>query len=77
MPVPVQSPPLDPDRWLTMAEVAARFDVNARTVRRWVAEGALPAARVGGGRTRLLRIRERDLVRVVRDVPTAGRDGRP
>jgi len=39
--------PRDP---ITITEAARRFGVSSRTVRRWVADGTLPAIR-GGGRT--------------------------
>lgn len=32
---------------LTTTEVAERFDVNRETVRRWIAEGRLPARQAG------------------------------
>ena len=34
--------------WLTLAQVADRLQVSARTVRREIADGRLPAARVRG-----------------------------
>jgi len=44
---------VQPD-YLTPAEVAARLNVAAVTVRTWIAKGSLPAFRVGG-RWRVLR----------------------
>ena len=38
-------------RFFTVLEVAAALGVSARTVRERIAEGAIPAARVGSGRT--------------------------
>lgn len=48
---------------LSIAQVAARQGVAAKTVRRWIAEGRLPAQRVG---PKLIRIAESDLERVER-----------
>lgn len=42
----------------TVAEVAARYAVHDRTVRRWVKEGKLPAHRFGG---KHLRFTDKDL----------------
>ncbi|MEW9837523.1 helix-turn-helix domain-containing protein [Mesorhizobium marinum] len=56
---PVQS---DPQRFLSAAEVAHRFDCSIRTVRRWIADGVLPAATIGG----LCRIAESDVEAMVR-----------
>lgn len=33
---------------MTVAEVADRLNVSERTVRRWIAEGALPATKIVG-----------------------------
>ncbi len=44
--------------YLTAADVADRFGVNARTVTRWVEQGALVALRLPGGQ---FRFRDRDL----------------
>ena len=41
-------------RLLTTAEVARHFGVTTKTVRRWVAEGKLAAARTLGGHRRFL-----------------------
>ena len=37
----------DPSEFLTVPEVATRLRVNAATVRRWCADGTLPAVKVG------------------------------
>ncbi|MCK9248997.1 MAG: helix-turn-helix domain-containing protein [Solirubrobacteraceae bacterium] len=37
----------DPDRLLTPAEVAARFNVSTRTVNGWAQHGRMPAVKVG------------------------------
>jgi excisionase family DNA binding protein len=44
-------------QFLSVAEVARRFDCSIRTVRRWIADGLLPAVTVGG----LCRIAESDV----------------
>lgn len=36
-----------PDRWLTVAEVAAAQQVHPKTVLRWIATRQLPAVRLG------------------------------
>jgi excisionase family DNA binding protein len=61
---PAPSPTTAPDeiqapspRYISAQEVARRFDCSLRTVRRWIAEGLLPAVTVGG----LCRIAETDL----------------
>jgi excisionase family DNA binding protein len=48
---------LDKVQFLSVAEVARRFDCSIRTVRRWIADGLLPAVTVGG----LCRIAESDV----------------
>lgn len=48
---------------LSIAQVAARQGVAQKTVRRWIAEGRLPAQRVG---PKLIRIAEADLARIER-----------
>ena len=49
------STPISP--LLTIADVAERLRVNAKTVRRWIATGELPAYKVG----RQWRVAEEDL----------------
>lgn len=48
---------LDKAQFLSVAEVARRFDCSIRTVRRWIADGLLPSVTVGG----LCRISESDI----------------
>jgi excisionase family DNA binding protein len=55
-------------RYLSLATVADEHDISIKSLRRRVAEGTIPAYRVGSQ----LRIREADLDRLVRPVP-AGR----
>jgi excisionase family DNA binding protein len=50
------------ERFLSASEVARRFDCSIRTVRRWIADGDLPAVTVGG----LCRIAECDVEAMVR-----------
>jgi len=61
---PVPSPakaageaPTSSSRYISAQEVARRLDCSVRTVRRWIADGLLPAATVGG----LCRIAESDV----------------
>ncbi len=51
--------PTPPGAYLSAKEVATLLGVSLRTVRRWIAEGTLPAARLGG----VVRIRRADLDR--------------
>lgn len=55
----------EPD--LSINEVAELYDVAARTVRRWIAEGSLPAYRVG---PKILRVRAADVADMARRIPT-------
>lgn len=48
---------------LTVGDVAGEFQVSARTVRRWIADGDLPVVRIG----RLVRIRPRDRDAFIRE----------
>lgn len=36
------------ERWLTVADIAARLQVHEQTVRRWLRSGALPGRNFGG-----------------------------
>ena len=45
-------------RWYTVLEVAARYQVKERTVRRWIADGRLHSHKFG----RAVRISEDDLI---------------
>ncbi len=49
------------ETFLTVAEVAELLKLNQQTVRNWIAQGKLPALRVG----RRVRIRRSDLERVL------------
>jgi excisionase family DNA binding protein len=52
---------LDALRLLTVPDVAQRLQVSERAVRRWIAEGRLPAVRLG----RAVRIRPADLAQLI------------
>ncbi|MCK5801120.1 MAG: helix-turn-helix domain-containing protein [Deltaproteobacteria bacterium] len=41
------SPPVDPDRWLSVHEVASHLGVSRETVYAWIKNKAMPAHRVG------------------------------
>ena len=56
------------DRLLTVAEVSERLKVLPGSIRRYIAEGRLPALRIPGG---YYRIRERDLKRFLQPVGRA------
>ena len=57
------------EQYLTVAQVAEELHVTAVTVRRWIANGELPAAKAG---PRRWTIRRSDLARFL----SADRDGR-
>ncbi len=52
---------LNPDEFLTVAEVASTLKLNQQTVRNWIDQGSLPAFRVG----RRVRIRRSDFERIL------------
>jgi excisionase family DNA binding protein len=54
---------------ITIAEVAERFRVHPRTVRRRIAEGALTAYRVG---PHLIRLDADEVDALLRPIPAAG-----
>ena len=67
-PAPSAPPPL-----LTIDAVAERFDVDPRTVRRWIEQGDLTVVRVGS----VVRITSDDLDRfIAKHRQTAGRKDR-
>ncbi len=57
MSTPNQQPSTGAKHFFTLADIADRYDVNTRTVRRWVVAGELIAYRFG----RQLRISAQDL----------------
>lgn len=58
-----------PNRPASIADGADYYQVSTRTIRRYVAQGLLPAYRIG---PRLVRIDLDDLDRLARRIPTAG-----
>jgi excisionase family DNA binding protein len=54
--------------YLSVSAAAARLDVHARTIRRWIAAGKLSAYRIGGT---AVRIKVADLEHLGRRIPTA------
>jgi excisionase family DNA binding protein len=57
-------------RHLTLKEAAEWYGVSERTLRRRIAEGVLPAFRVG---PRSIRVTSDDVAALARPIPTAGR----
>jgi len=55
----------DNHEYLTIDEVAAKFRVTPRSVRRWISEGQLPAERIAG---RWIRIKAEDADRMATPV---------
>jgi len=62
--------PASPDPQLSVAEAADRRRCSQKTIRRWIADGTLPAYRVGA---RMIRIDPRDLDRLPRRIAAADR----
>lgn len=56
-------------QWLSMPEAGARIGVKARTIRAWIADGRLPAYRVGG---RAVRIKASDVDALVTPIDNGG-----
>ena len=54
---------------VSIAAAAEHCDVSTQTIRRWIADGTLPAYRAG---RRLVKIDLADLDRVIRRIPTVG-----
>jgi excisionase family DNA binding protein len=52
----------DPLRLFRVEQIAERLQVSVRTVRRWIAEGALPVVQLG----RAVRVRPADLLRLIK-----------
>lgn len=64
LPVAAPLPPLDPDRLLTLKEVARRLNVPVRYVRQLRQSGALPVVPLS---PRRLRVRPEDLERFIQE----------
>lgn len=58
-----------PRRPASIATAAEHYDVTTRTIRRWIADGKLPAWQVAG---RLIRVDLDDVDALARPVPAAG-----
>lgn len=48
------------EAWLTVSQIAERFQISQETVRRWVRTGQLPVLDLGGAKAGY-RVREADL----------------
>lgn len=55
--------------YLSLKDAANRFGVSERTIRRRIAEGKLPAFRVG---PRSIRVTAEDVAALARPIPTTG-----
>jgi len=55
--------------WLTLDQAATYCGSSVKTLRRRIAEGALPAFRMGGRMT--IRVRQQDLDAMFQQIPTA------
>lgn len=55
-------------RYLSQEDAAERLGVTTRSIRRWIAEGVIPASRIGN---KVVRIRESDLEAALRPIPSA------
>lgn len=56
-------------RWVSIAEAAEYAGVSDKTIRRRIADGSLPARRLG---RRLLRVELADIDEMMRPVPAGG-----
>jgi excisionase family DNA binding protein len=54
---------------INLSRAAEQYDISVKTLRRRIADGSLPAYRVG---PRLVRIDPADLDKLERRIPTAG-----
>lgn len=64
------SPPdvAQPFAFLSIAQAAELLGVTTKSVRRWIADGVLPARRIG---TRTIRIAASDIDAALRPIPSA------
>lgn len=56
--------------WLSPPEAAAVLGITLRTLRKWIAEGDVPAYRLN---SRLIRLKREDLDLLLHPIPTGGR----
>jgi excisionase family DNA binding protein len=68
----IMAKPRPTAKYLTLGQAAELRNVSQRTLRRRVADGTLPAYRVG---PRLIRVLADDLDKVTNRIPSGGRDG--
>jgi len=73
MPNDLNDPDQATDQLLSVAEVAMELSCSAPTIRRWIAEGHLPAHKVGPGRPGLVRIERRAVEALLDAAPTPKR----
>ncbi len=64
-------PQLPRRRYLSIEQAADQLGVTPRSIRRWISDGTIPAARLG---RRIVRIAEDDLAAALRPIPTGGHD---
>lgn len=62
--------PDDPNRMIGLPAAADLLDVSDRTVRRYIADGKLPAYRLAGGTN--FRVRRGDVDALLAPLPTTG-----
>ena len=55
--------------YFSPADVAVILQVSLQTVRRWIKEGKLPAIKIGGEDSRIIRIHRDDLEAFIRNEP--------
>lgn len=63
----------EPAQWLTLNQAATHAAASTRTVRRWIAEGKLPAYRAAGRQS--VRVKLADVDALFTPIPTAGTVG--
>lgn len=63
----------EPVQWLTLSQAAEHAAASTRTVRRWIAEGKLPAYRAAGKAS--IRVRLADVDALFSPIPTVGAMG--
>ena len=59
----------DASAYVTVADGARILTVSTKTIRRKIADGSLPAYRLGD---QIIRVRREDLASLLRRIPTAG-----